>query len=476
LEPLVAIVNKALANISEKERKAISNSWLSVRVNVGTKVITIVSWGVPICILLLSIILYVLRANTRMQTEIKRRIETELELEDAKNAAQKANVSKGNFLANMSHEIRTPMNAVIGMSHLLENTKLDPEQRGYIETLNSSSQSLLLLIDDILDLSKIEVGKLALENIPFNLKDVLNNIVQQTRIALVGPDVAVKMKVSDEVPKLLIGDGLRLGQILLNLTSNAAKFTQQGSINIEVTVDNHTEQQITLHFVVEDTGIGMSDEQMERIFQTYSQADSSTTREYGGTGLGLSISQSLCQLMQGEIWVKSGLHVGSQFHFTCVLGYKPSTEADEKRLSTASNAEKLQGQSNIESIINQLQGKKILLVDDNQVNLTVAKKMLTNSGMRVTTALTGQESLDKLGTDDFACVLMDIQMPGMDGYTTTRVIRNIEQYKYLPIIGLSANVMTKDITKGREAGMNDYMGKPINRDKLLQTIAEHLLD
>lgn len=476
LEPLVPIINKALASISAKERKAITNSWLEVRVNVGTNIITIVSWGLPIFMVLVSIILYVLRSNNRMQMEIKRRTQTEFELEEAKNIAQKANLLKGDFLANMSHEIRTPMNAVMGMTHLLENTKLDPEQKKYIDTLNQSSASLLLLIDDILDLSKIEAGKLALEHLPFNIRDILNNLVQQIQVLSLGPAVKFSVKVNDEIPALLVGDGLRLGQILLNLTGNAAKFTKQGSIGIKVSIDSRSQQQITLHFVVEDTGIGMTDKQIENIFQTYSQADSSTTREYGGTGLGLAICKSLCKLMQGDIWVKSEHDKGSQFHFTCVLEC-PAVSVDNLEIySSAVSGEQSHCTNVIDSVLEKLRGRNVLLVDDNLVNLTIAKKMLTNADIRVITALTGQESIDRLNSDVFDCVLMDIQMPEMDGYSTTKVIRTNKRYGDIPIIGLSANVMAKGIIKGREAGMNDYLGKPINRDKLLLVIAEHLLD
>ncbi len=475
LEPLVPILDKALSTIDTKQKSMIANNWLSVEVNVGTSFKSFALWAVPIVAVLLFIILFVFRANRRMQFEIVERKKVELSLEKSKQKAEKANKAKDEFLANMSHEIRTPMNAVVGMSHLLEKTSLDEEQQGYIETLNNSSASLLLLIDDILDLSKIEVGKLSIEQVPFSLTKLLINVVQQIKIVTDESVVTIATDINDSVPKLLVGDGLRLGQILLNLAGNAAKFTPHGNINIRVTVDKKNDTQITLHFVVEDTGIGMSDEQMSRLFQTYSQADSSMTRRYGGTGLGLSICKKLCELMQGKIWVVSEKEKGSQFHFTSVLNYSKSIDVNLADSEEINLIESLQ-QKDKNTLLKKLHEKRILLVDDNLVNLTIAKKMLNNSGMIVDIAMNGQESLDKLNAYEYDCVLMDIQMPVMDGYQATKLIRESSVYGNIPVIGLSANVMEKDISRGRAAGMDDYLGKPISLEKMLAALSNCLSD
>ncbi|MCF6194948.1 MAG: transporter substrate-binding domain-containing protein, partial [Kangiellaceae bacterium] len=334
LEPLVPIINKALNNITEKQRNEIVNRWLSVQVNVGTDVLTMLQWGLPIFLLLASVIALVMRSNSRMQKEIIRRRETEASLEQAKlsaeaaqKAAEKANQGKNQFLANISHEIRTPMNAIIGSTHLIEQSGINEEQKSYLDILKLSANTLLTLINDTLDWSKIEAGKIDLENQVISLHDLVSDIIKQAELSLYHTiesadksKLVISSKIDQKVPTRILGDRLRLSQILLNLLNNAIKFTEKGSIAVELFIEYKKMDKLCMHFVVSDTGIGMTLSQTEKLFKTYSQADASTSRKYGGTGLGLSICKKLCQLMQGHIWVESKIDVGSQFHFTCMLG------------------------------------------------------------------------------------------------------------------------------------------------------------
>ena len=464
LEPLVPILNKALSKITTKEKAKIANNWLSVTVNLDTNIKIFIYWGLPIVIILLFIIIFVTRANRKMQFEILERKKTEILLENLKNKAERANQAKDDFLANMSHEFRTPMNAVVGMSHLLEESGLTEIQKEYNQTLHNSAASLLVLIDDILDLSKVEAGKLELEIRPFKLADVIKNIENQVRLIIDNQVVNLKSSISPEVPQVLLGDAIRFGQVLLNLANNAAKFTNEGEIIILVAVESRTEDKIKLKVTVRDSGIGMSSEQQARLFKTYSQADSSITRKYGGTGLGLAISQKLTELMGGCIGVESEVDKGSCFFFTVEFGYRNGVEKENKGEKKSKEPGDFSG----------LLSKRILLVDDNQVNLIVAKTMLANAGVDVVTALNGVLAIEALEETDFDAILMDIQMPDMDGYETTRYIRNEMNLKDIPIIAVSANVMKNDIDKSFESGMNAHIGKPLNFHLLLQTLASNV--
>ncbi|MDQ7048125.1 MAG: transporter substrate-binding domain-containing protein [Enterobacterales bacterium] len=463
LAPLAKILDKALVSITTKQKSRIANNWLTVEVNLESNFKTFLYWGLPVGSIFIMIILIVLRANRRMQFEIMERKKTEALLEKAKQKAETANQTKDNFLANMSHEIRTPMNAVVGMSYLLEKSGLNEQQKEYQETLNSSAESLLVLIDDILDLSKVEAGKLELEYLPFNLTEILKNIENQVRLIIDENKIELVTKVSSDIPRLLYGDSNRLRQVILNIVNNAAKFTDKGKIEITVEVKSKHAKTVEIEFCVSDTGIGMDANQQKKLFQNYSQADSSTTRKYGGTGLGLAISKQLCELMGGKIWLKSHLEVGSQFYFTVKLEYKDITETNiDKELPQARNE------------FDFLKGKKILLVDDNDVNLMVARMILSNAGMEIVTARNGQEAIDHLNEFTFDAVLMDIQMPIMDGYTATKYIRKEMSLTDLPIIAVSANVMKKDLQKSMASGMNAHIGKPLNVNKLLTTLASKI--
>lgn len=405
---------------------------------------------------------------TRMigtHVDIQDKKELEHELIEARETAEAASRAKSDFLANMSHEIRTPMNAVIGMTHLALETDLNEKQKNYISKANVSAENLLGIIDDILDLSKIEAGKLEFEEILFDLKDVIKKTVDMINVKAREKDLSIKVKLEKDLPKHYLGDPLRLGQVLTNLASNAVKFSHiSDSISLRVSLVREYSDTFEIKFSIEDNGIGMNEEAQSKLFQAFSQADSSTTRNYGGTGLGLLISKNICEYMGGEIWVESKENEGSTFTFTVMLK-KP--EQDSLEQFTAVNKDS-------SFSLEKLKGLKVLLVEDNELNQELAIDLLMSKGMNVLVAENGQEALDVLDVETFDVILMDCQMPVMDGFEATKRIRKQDQYKNLPIIALTANVMKEDVDLIKKSGMNAHIAKPINPDKMFLTIAKFI--
>ena len=403
-------------------------------------------------------------------------------LDDSQKKTKAANQAKSNFLANMSHEIRTPLSAIIGMTSLVMDTELNPEQQHYLNNIKNSSDSLLGLLNDILDFSKIEAGQLLIEKHDFNLLSTLDNVYSMMAFSAKEKGLELTLeKDAPELPSFVKGDELRLRQILVNLIANSVKFTEKGSVKIRVVSEKKEDNWLELHFMVIDTGIGIPADKQETIFSSFSQAESSITRNFGGTGLGLTICKQLLGLMGGEIWLESNVNQGTTFHFTVVL-----EQSIEKKILQQGDTNTLQ-----------IKNLAILLAEDDYINCVIARHVLEKEGHLVVTAQNGLEALEILVSQDFDLILMDVQMPVLDGLTATTIIRasendsDLSQFtlpsslpeklvqqckgRHIPIVAITANAMDDNKKDCLASGMDNYLTKPFKLAQVREVIANVIL-
>jgi signal transduction histidine kinase/ActR/RegA family two-component response regulator len=412
-----------------------------------------------------------------LEERIRQRTE---ELQATTLRAEAASKAKSEFLANMSHELRTPMNGVIGMVDLAMEGKLTTEQRERLQTAQQCAYSLLSLLNDILDLSKIEAGKMSLETIPFDLSAMVEDCVRSHIAAAARNHVGLNCDIANSVPRQVVGDPLRLRQILANLLSNAVKFTERGSIDVRLRATNLSATELLLQIEVQDTGPGIAPEKLPYIFDKFTQADGSVSRKYGGTGLGLAITRKLAQLYGGEINVESEPGRGSVFAVNLKLGVAAQTGAPA---AIGTRGAGVNGLGAVETPAPPpkepepapVNAGRILVVEDNHVNQKVVTAVLRKRGFAIEIANDGREALARLESDAFDLVLMDVQMPVLDGLEATRLIRQDPRWKTLPVIAMTAHAMNGDRERCLDAGMSGYISKPVHPSHLLQIIDEHLL-
>ncbi|RMF21363.1 MAG: hybrid sensor histidine kinase/response regulator, partial [Cyanobacteria bacterium J083] len=386
--------------------------------------------------------------------EIERQ-QSQLNLAQARDEAEAASRAKSDFLATMSHEIRTPMNAVIGMTGLLLNTQLNEQQQDFVQTIRSSGDALLTLINDILDFSKIEAGKLEFEEQPFELHSCIEAALSLLAPQGIEKNLELAYLISPQTPKVIVGDVTRLRQILVNLISNAVKFTPQGEVVVYVNSQEIDKEKYEIEFAVNDTGIGIPPDKMDRLFQSFSQVDASTTRQYGGTGLGLAISQRLCQMMGGKMWVTSQVGVGSTFYFTIIAPLGEEATINQPQISL------------------DLAGKKLLIVDDNATNRQILTLQAQNWGMLSCAVESGEKALHLLNQAvKFDLAILDMQMPGIDGVNLARKVRKSKQWGNLPLIMLTSLNRQEIISQSQDINFAAILNKPIQQNQLYRVISQ----
>ena len=391
-----------------------------------------------------------------------------MELEKAKTTAEKSSQAKSEFLSNMSHEIRTPMNVILGMLHLSLQTQMSHQQKDWISKSHAAAENLLGIINDILDLSKVESGTLEFEELPFHIDELMDEVINLIKVKANEKGLHLLKDNELGIHNRVIGDALRLRQVLTNLMGNAVKFSHSGEISLKVELVEDTDCFTTLEFLIKDTGIGISQEHRDKLFQPFSQADNSISREFGGTGLGLVISKRIVEMMGGKIWLKSEPGLGSTFFFTIKL------KKQHEELDSVQEKKETIPKEGLQRI-DKLKGIKILLVEDNVLNQELFSAILKPEGIELEIANNGREALACLDKHLYDGVLMDCQMPVMDGYEATRQIRDQERFYNLPIIALTANAMKHDIDKALESGMNDHIAKPVDFAHMLKTISKWVL-